>query len=314
MSLASIFDMGDDTKPKALTGVNLVDFSQIVISTLMATFKPGEEITVDIMRHLCLNTIRANVLKNKKLYPTIVICVDNAKDGYWRRDFAAYYKKNRSAGREKSEWDWETIFHGMHTVVSELKEHMPYIVVDKTKTEADDVIGVLCKHLNDNYPSCKVMITSSDGDFTQLHKFPNVKQWSPIQKKWVQCKHGSPRNDLRYKIVKGDKKDAVAGINVRSDYVISKLEGERAKPISTEKFLNPILKADNPLELDLMTDEQKLRYAENEVLLDFEKIPDHIREPIIDQFENVPAAPRRKIYPYFVSRRLVKLLESVNDF
>ena len=29
----------------------------------------------------------------------------------------------------------------------------------------------------------KILIISSDGDFTQLHKYPNVKQWSPMHKK-----------------------------------------------------------------------------------------------------------------------------------
>lgn len=315
MSLASILGYGGSEKvSKPLTGVNLVDFSQLIISTIMATFKPTEKMSVDFIRHLCLNTLRANVLKNKKTYPTIVVCVDNSRDGYWRRDFAYYYKKNRSESREESEWDWETIFEGMHTVVQELKDHMPYIVIDKTKTEADDVIGVLTKYISTNHPACRIMITSSDGDFTQLHKFPNVKQWSPMMKKWVQCKHGSPRNDLRFKIVKGDKKDNVASINVRSDYYFTQAEGERAKPISTAKLLDPILKADDPLSTDLMDDEQKKRYIENEILLDFEKIPDNIRNPIIDEFTNGKPAPRSKIYPYFVSKKMLKLIDCINDF
>lgn len=311
MSLAQLLGIGEIDNKK-LTGVNFVDFSQLVISTMMATFKPDEKITVDFMRSLCLNTLRANVAKNKRLYPTIVICVDNAKDGYWRRDFAYYYKKTRAEKREESGWDWNTIFEGMALVVQELKDNMPYIVVDKTKTEADDTIGVLTNYVVEKHPSCQILITSSDGDFTQLHKFKQVKQWSPMMKKWVTCKHGSPRNDLRFKIVKGDKKDCVASINVRSDYYFTQEEGERAKSISTKNLLDPILNSDDPL--SLLTEEQKARYIENEILLDFDKIPDSIRDPIIDQFENGEIAPRRKIYPYFVSKRLVKLLDAINDF
>ena len=311
MSLAQLLGIGEIDNKK-LTGVNLVDFSQLVISTMMATFKPDEKITIDFMRSLCLNTHRANVAKNKRLYPTIVVCVDNSKDGYWRRDVAYYYKKNRAEKREESEWDWETIFEGMALVVQELKDHMPYKVIDKTKTEADDAIGVLCKYIVENHPSCQILITSSDGDFTQLHKYKQVKQWSPMMKKWVTCKHGSPRNDLRFKIVKGDKKDNVASINSRSDYYYTQQEGERAKPISTKNLLDPVMKSDDPL--SLLTEEQKTRYIENEILLDFDKIPDKISAPIIDQFENGEVAPRRKIYPYFVSKKLVKLIDSINDF
>lgn len=311
MSLAQLLGIGE-VDSKQLRGVNLVDFSQLVISTMMATFKPDEKITVDFMRSLCLNTLRANVIKNKQRYPTIVVCVDNSKDGYWRRDVAYYYKKNRAEKREASDWDWETIFEGMATVVQELKDHMPYIVIDKTKTEADDAIGVLCKHVVENNPACQILITSSDGDFTQLHKYKQVKQWSPMMKKWVTCKHGSPRNDLRFKIVKGDKKDNVASINSRSDYYYTQKEGERAKAISTKKLLDPVLASEDPL--SLLDEAQKARYIENEILLDFDKIPDNIRSPIIDQFENGVVAPRRKIYPYFVSKKLIKLIDSINDF
>lgn len=311
MSLASLFGIGEVTE-QPLTGVNLVDFSQLVISTITATFKPEDKLDVDIIRHLTLNTIRSNVSKNKKDYPTIVIAIDNAKIGYWRRDVAYYYKKNRAKSRDKSAMDWETIFEAMHLVTEELKENMPYHVISKDKTEADDVIAVLTKHISTKHPQCKILITSSDGDFTQLHKFPKVKQWSPIQKKWVVCKHGSPRNDLRYKIVKGDGKDGISSIKTRSDYKITKLDGERAPMISTIKFLNPLLEASNPYEL--LSGDELARYKENEVLLDFELIPEYISSPIIDQFENVKPAPRRNLYPYFVSKRLVKLIDHINDF
>lgn len=312
MSLASLF--GWDQEPEKLTGVQIVDFSQITLATIMHTYNPTDEMSIDLIRHACLNTLRHNVLKRKAEYPKVVIAVDNAKNGYWRRDVAYYYKKNRSEKRDADDWDWETIFEGMHTVISELKENFPYTVIDKTKTEADDVIGVLCKHISETNPSCRILITSSDGDFTQLHKFPNVKQWSPIQKKWVKCKHGSPRNDLRYKIVKGDRKDGISTMQECSDWNFVKPEGSRAKPINTKKFLEPILAADNPLELDFLTEDQKKRYIENEILLDFEKIPDNIRSAIIDEFENGKTAPRSKIYPYFVKNRLVKLIDSINDF
>ena len=305
---------GWDQEPQKLVGVNLVDFSQIVISTLTATFKPTDEIDLDTMRHLCLNTLRHNVLKNKQRYPRVVICVDNSANGYWRRDLAPYYKKNRSKKRDEDKRDWDTIHKCMAIVTEEIKENLPYTVIDKTKTEADDVIGVLVKHISENNPHCQILITSADGDFTQLHKFKNVKQWSPIQKKWVLPKYGSPLADLRFKIVKGDRKDGISTIMECSDWNFVKPEGAKAKPINTKKFLDPIIAADNPIELEFLTEEHKKRYKENEILLDFEKIPDSIVAPIIDEFDNGKPAPRSKIYPYFVKNRLLKLIDSLNDF
>lgn len=312
MSLSTLFGFDEPVQQeKSMVGVHLIDFSQIVISTITATCDPKEEFTLDYMRHICLNTLRSNVAKQKKMYPTVVVCVDN-RDGYWRRDVAYYYKKNRADKREESEWDWKQIFLCLNTVVAELKEHLPYIVIDKEKTEADDTIGVLTKYISVHYPNCKILITSSDGDFTQLHKFKNLKQWSPMGKNWVKCKHGSPRNDLRFKIMKGDKKDAIASINSRSDYVITKEAGERAASISTVKLLTPVMNSDDPL--SLLTDAQKERYKENEILLDFEMIPSYISRPIIDEFNNSKPAPRSKLYPYLVSKKLIKLIDCSNDF
>lgn len=312
MSLASIF--GWEQEEKQLVGVNFIDFSQIVISTVTATYKPTEVVDVDLMRALCLNSLRYNIMKNKQRYPTTIICVDNAENGYWRRDLAYYYKKNRGEARTKDKRDWTPIFAGMATVIAELKEHMPYIVIDIDKTEADDSIAVLVKHISGKFPNCQMMITSADGDFTQLHKFPHVKQYSPMGKKWVLPEHGSARNDLRFKIVKGDRKDGISTIMECSDWNFVKPEGKKAKAVNTVNFLDPILKADNPLELEFLTEEQKVRYQENEKLLDFDLIPDNIAASIIDAFDTCKPAGRSKIYPYFVKNRMIKLIDSINDF
>ncbi|MGL5581645.1 MAG: hypothetical protein ACRDCE_11870 [Cetobacterium sp.] len=314
MSLASLFGLGQETKNTGgLTGVHLIDFSQIVISTIVNTFEPTDNLPLEMVRHACLNTLRSNVSKNKQMYPTTVVCID-AKDGYWRRDVAYYYKRNRAKSREESEWNWEEIFKHMNTVVREVEEFLPYITIDLSKTEADDTIGVLTKYVSEKYPDCKILITSADGDFTQLHKFKNVKQWSPLLKKWVSCKHGSPRNDLRYKIMKGDKKDGIAGIKSPSDYYLVRNDGERAPSISTKKLLEPVFKLDDPCDSDLMTEEEKKRYKENEILLDFEMVPDNIRAAIIDKFENFKVPPRSGLFAYFVSRKLPKLSTETGDF
>ena len=60
----------------------------------------------------------------------------------------------------------------------EIREFLPYKVVETYGAEADDVIATLCKH----YQNEKVMIISGDKDFIQLQKYDNVKQYSPITK------------------------------------------------------------------------------------------------------------------------------------
>ena len=309
MSLEKFFANPD--AEKLVEGTNLIDFSQIVISTIMHTYNEGDKIDTKLVRHVVLNTLRYNVLKNKQLYPNIVICVDNSKDGYWRRKLCYYYKKNRHDKREESEWDWEGIFEGMHTVIAELKETFPYIVIDNPHTEADDVIGVLAEYISLNHPETPILITSSDGDFTQLQIHPKVKQWSPMQKKWVKPKHGSPTRDLLYKIIKGDKKDAVAAYTSPSDYWITRLDGEKQKSIKT-KFMAEVFEAKDFK--SMFEGEELRRIKENEILLDLRRIPDSIKNPILHEYLHQVPAKRGGIYRYFVKHALVKLLDVSSEF
>ncbi|MGZ7238498.1 hypothetical protein ACXWO6_09790, partial [Streptococcus pyogenes] len=80
-------------------GYILVDLSQIALATAMHTFKDKEKITTPMLRHLVLSTLKFNAFKFRKDgYNKVIICCDNAKSGYWRRDKAYYYKKNRADG------------------------------------------------------------------------------------------------------------------------------------------------------------------------------------------------------------------------
>ena len=65
--------------------------------------------------------------------------------------------------------------------IDEIKEFLPYKVVETHGAEADDVIAILCKH----YQSEKIMIGTGDKDFIQLQKYKNVRQYSPITKKHI---------------------------------------------------------------------------------------------------------------------------------
>lgn len=307
--MATLSDIFDDEKD--IEGYNLVDFSQLTIATIMHTYKPEDKLDLDMIRHLVLSTIKFNVVKNKTKYPNIVLCIDNAEFGYWRRHMAYYYKKHRGKAKEESGWDWDTIHKSMSVMAKEVAEYLPYVTLNLPHTEADDCIGVMVKHLATTKPGTPILITSSDGDFTQCQRYPNVKQWSPILKKWVTPKHGSPIRDLLTKVVKGDKKDTIANVYMPSDFYITKEEGQRSKPVSA-KLMARVYDAKDPR--SLFSGKELERFDENFKLLDFELIPDNIRDAIIERFDTFKKPPRRLLYPYFVKNRLVKLAENIADF
>ncbi|WJJ54877.1 ribonuclease H [Acinetobacter phage AB1I1M-1] len=233
-----------------LKGAVLIDLSQIALATVAVTYEPGMKFTVPMVRQLILSTLKHNALKFKaEGFDHVVIAIDNAKYGYWRRQEEDYYKRNRAIARDAAEseesFDWEGYFHALGIVIQELKDNMPYIVVDVRHCEADDVIAVLSKYLSSN--GWKVRIISSDGDFTQLHKFENVDQYSPIQKKFVKVKSGSPEEDCLTKVIKGDRKDCVASIKVCGNFWLVREEGERVPSTSADFVKSLVGKSDEEI-------------------------------------------------------------------
>lgn len=309
-SFASMFNlnklMQDEGEPD---DTMVIDISNISIATLMNNFKPKEQasITIEIIRHLVLDTLRFNVVKFKGEYPEIVIAFDDRN--YWRRQKAWYYKKRRQIEHEESEWDWDRLNNFLNPVFEEIRQNMPYLGLKVEFAEADDIIAVVTKKAVGE--GRRVLVVSADSDFTQLQKYNGVRQWSPPQKKWVTPKYGSPRNDLRYKNIKGDKKDSIACIKIRNDYIVTKVEGERAPAVKSSE-LEAWLEADDPT--TLMTPEWAARYKENEELRDFEFIPKDIENSIIEAYNTPKSGSKAKMERYFMDNKLSRMFEKLSDF
>ncbi|WKC55095.1 ribonuclease H [Klebsiella phage R6_1] len=309
-SFASMFNlnklMQDEGEPD---DTMIIDISNISIATLMNNFKPKEQasITIEMIRHLVLDTLRFNVVKFKGEYPEIVIAFDDRN--YWRRQKAWYYKKRRQIEHEESEWDWDRLNNFLNPVFEEIRQNMPYLGLKVEFAEADDIIAVVTKKAVGE--GRRVLVVSADSDFTQLQKYNGVRQWSPTQKKWVTPKYGSPRNDLRYKNIKGDKKDSIACIKIRNDYIVTKVEGERAPAVKSSE-LEAWLEADDPT--TLMTPEWAARYKENEELRDFEFIPKDIENSIIEAYNTPKSGSKAKMERYFMDNKLSRMFEKLSDF
>lgn len=298
-------------------GIVLVDFSQICISTITAMYKPNDTLDIDMLRHVILNTLRSNVFKFKKQYPDIVIAIDNGEGGYWRKVEAWYYKFSRKSGRDKTGLDWDTIFKAMSTVKEELKQIFPLYVIDIPGLEADDIIGHISKLYS---PVTKVLIVSSDGDFTQLHN-KRVKQWSPMQKKYVKFKNGSGQRDLWFKVIKGDKKDGIAGFLAPNDHYTLDADPDTGKkpraPSVSAKVLASLIDSDvNNLDevKTKVTAEQFERIKENLVLLDLNNLPEWVTKIIEEQLNNYDLPNGRRLYSYTITHRLSKLRANIQDF
>ena len=286
----------------------LVDLNQVLISTIMVSIGPKnlekiQDDTEDMFRHIFLNSIRSNRLKFGSEYGEMVLCADDKN--YWRKDFFPYYKANRKKNREESKLDWNRIFQFINNVRDEVKEFLPYNVIQVNKAEADDIIGTLC-HTYGTYMSNgePILILSGDKDYIQLHKYANVKQFDPTRKKWVYTLN--PEEYMFEHIIKGDVGDGIP--NVLSDDN-SLVMGIRQRPITKKRI--DAWKKESP-----KTGEESLKtkYLRNETLIDLSKVPEDIQNEILEMFENRQKKSREKMLPYFMEKKLKNLTEHISEF
>ena len=254
----------------------------------------------DLIRHVALNSIRANSKKFRNEYGEVILCCDSRT--YWRKEVFPHYKAHRKEAREKSPLDWNLIFKVLNKLKEDLKEHFPYKVIEVNGAEADDIIGTLAPRLSAHE---KVLIISSDKDFVQLQKYPNVKQYNPMLGVYVTSK--DPVRDLKEKIIRGDKGDGIPSISNEDTVFVS---GLRQKPISSKK-LQEWLEQDPRI---CFNEEVYRNYQRNDLLINFENIPNPLRSTIVEQYESSSPSSKQKLYKYLVSNKLITLLEVIEEF
>jgi hypothetical protein len=281
----------------------IIDFSQISIAAFMA--QPGAELSEGFLRHLVLNSIRMYNKKYGAEYGQVVIACDGSNS--WRKSKFPFYKAQRKKAREASSMDWDTFFTHLNTVRDEIRENFPYKFVHIQGVEADDVIATLVEQTQEFGKGEPVMIISSDKDFVQLHKYNNVKQFSPIQKKAVS--HPNPRLYLFEHIVGGDKGDGIPNILSADDSIVN---GVRQTPV-TQKKIDAWLKGINDLK-SVMDETTYRNYQRNQQIIDFGLIPEDIKQSIINSYEDQVLPPRARILDYLIKKRCKLLIESVGEF
>jgi len=294
--------------------VIIIDYSQTIISNLMAEIGTRKDIEIDpnLLRHMVINTIRSHKVKFSKEYGEVVIACDNRK--YWRKKEFPYYKANRKKVREDSGFDWALIFDTINMIKKELSTFFPYRVIDVEGAEADDIIASLVFWSEENdikegtlisEPN-PVLIISGDHDFIQLQSFKHVKQYSPVTKKFLKPDTTAQQYVLEH-IIKGDKGDGIPNVLTADDAIVN---GERQKSISSKKLAEWTKGIDS-----LPTNSTFLRnYYRNKLLIDLTMIPKDIQENIINIFTNYPVKDKSQLLNYFIDNRLKQMIEHIEEF
>ena len=118
----------------------LIDYSQIAISNIaiqLSMSKDKNVLSVPMVRHMILNSIRGFVHRFRNDYPgEIILCIDGPSP--WRREIFEHYKAPRKVQREKSDFDWSHLY----TLLNNIRD------LTKTINNLNDTIRELSRNLD----------------------------------------------------------------------------------------------------------------------------------------------------------------------
>lgn len=281
----------------------LVDLNQVMISNMMAQIGNHTDALLDegMLRHMILNTLRANRKKFNNEYGELIICCDDKN--YWRRKVFPYYKAGRRKNREESELDWNMIFNSLNKIKAEIAEFFPYKVIQIETAEADDIIGTIVhmegKELNIGEP---ILILSGDKDYIQLHTYANVSQYDPTRKRWI--RHENPDQFLYEHIIRGDAGDGVPNVLSADNTFVT---GSRQKPITKKRLVEWKEVPTRPTEVER-------NFHRNKALIDLKDIPEDIKQQVVDKYEYDDGKDRSQLLNYFIKNKLRNLMENISEF
>lgn len=280
----------------------IYDYNGIALGSIIV----NRDLNQDLIRHMILNTIRMYRVKfPRKEYGEVVIACDGANN--WRRGAFPQYKANRRKSRDKSDFDWNEAFRILNEVREEIRESFPYKVVHIEGCEADDVIGTLVANTQEFGQYENVMIISADKDFAQLQRFDNVRQFSPLTKKFID--ENNPKLRLLEHIIKGDAGDGVPNILSNDDVFV---EGLRQTPVSKKKM--EAIMADLEEDELLYAASWYRNYQRNRLLIDLTYTPDHLKQNILKEFEKDPVGKGSLVLPYLINKKCKMLIEVAAEF
>jgi len=283
----------------------IVDYSGIAIASIFSQDRP-EEIQEGLIRHMILNSLRRYNVKFRKEYGEMVIACDSTS---WRKEAYPQYKAKRKSNRDESPLDWGHFFTLINGVRDEIKENMHYPVVQADRAEADDIVATLVKSTQEFGQSEPVMIVSSDKDFFQLHRYSNVKQFSPMKRDFAKVDDAA-----FYKfdhVCRGDSSDGVPNVLSVDDTFT---EGIRQRPMYAKKIQQWYTAKDDSQLMDMMGQETYRNYCRNKSVIDLDHIPEDIVQDINDKYNSQTNKNKGKVLTYLIEKRCNMLIDSVADF
>lgn len=283
----------------------IVDYSSISLGVVFA--QGLRALNEDLVRHMILNSLRMYNHKYRGEYGKMILACDSKS---WRKESFPQYKASRQKTRDESDANWSDIFDMVNGITAEIEESMPYPVLKVYGAEADDIIATLVESTQEFGQHEPVMIISGDKDFIQLHRYGNVKQFSPMQKKMVS--DADPVKYLFEHVCKGDSGDGVPNILSGDDTFVS---NGRQTPVRAKRLKEWYDAHNAGSDLSsIMDDETYRNYCRNRNLIDLTNIPSHLQHEILDAYTSASNKTNSKVLNYLISKRCNQLVACAEEF
>jgi len=197
----------------------LIDISSILHRMVFGSTKDSSNFTIidgkykteDFIKltlHYIISEIIDMQIKYRN-YGEVVLCFDDYKKEYWRRDVYPEYKLSRRTAQGKSEnpVNYKEVYEYTNELFEQFMKNTPWKCVYVNKAEADDTILILAKEFHQQ----EVLILSPDKDFLQAQRLPGIKQYSALTRKWLvpENKHDNMEHWIHEHVMLGDVSDGV---------------------------------------------------------------------------------------------------------
>jgi len=136
----------------------------------------GIDSMIGMALHLILNSMKKEFLKWNGTHTVFFL-----EGRSWRKDFYPEYKSDRKVAfakqTQKEQEDHGILVEAFDDLVKYIEEKTNVTVLQNMKAEADDMIHVWIE----SHPDDQHILISSDSDFFQELRFPNVTIYDPVK-------------------------------------------------------------------------------------------------------------------------------------
>lgn len=285
--------------------VLLVDFNNLLFRTLHArdVYIKSEIPSWALWRFLVYDAIYQGIKNNENVIE-VILAIDDKNS--WRKTYWKRYKETRKSKREKTGLDWGKIFGVINNYNREIRHHMPFKMLKVRSAEADDIIAIIAMHIRKN-SDWTCVISSNDEDFLQLSS-EKTKIWNPNKRNFVSV--DNPDDFLLRKFLMGQSKDDIFNVKTPDDWGLTEeTKGKRKPglgPAAAEKIIS------EGYEEWLETNDFEDNFRRNQILIDFNRIPNVIQNRVLNAYHNYNYPPPKNIYPFFKKFKMRAYLKEFN--